>query len=943
MYRLVLLFVYFLISFCSAFSQAKLPISYSQNSKLEIGSFAPQKYSSFRSGTPSQHGLRMGEREIPVQTPDGATPTERELATIKSVLTDDFLVNDDTSGGTAFQTYPSIAMDGNGNFVVVWTDYRNMNDDIYCQRYDSIGTAKGVNFKVNDNAVTALQENPSIAMDVSGNFVVVWTDYRNMDPDIYCQQYDSTGLAKGINFKVNDDVGTSAYSYPSIAMDRSGNFVVVWVHDLNYNSDIYCQQYNSTGFAKGVNFKVNDDTGTATQWSPSITMDGSGNFIVAWHDGRNGNYDIYCQRYDSTGFAKGVNSQVNDDAGVADQYDPSITMDGNGNFIVVWRDDRNGNSDIYCQRYNSSGAAQGVNFKVNDDAGIASQYSPSITMDGSGNFIVVWRDDRNFFWDIYCQRYNSSGVAQGANFKVNDDIGTSLQQDPSIAMDGSGNFIVVWRDDRNGNTDIYCQRYDSTGTAKDINFIINNDAGTANQSYASIAMNSSGNFVVAWEDYRNYNCDIYCQRYNSSGIAQGVNFKANDDIGTASQYDPSIAMDEMGNIVVAWWDIRNGNYDIYCQRYNSSGVALGANFKVNDDTGIAHQRYPSIAIDGNNGFVIVWEDRRDYYNYFTDIYCQRYDSTGTAKGVNFRVNDDAGRAEQFNPYVATDKNQNFIVVWNDSRNENSGIYCQRYNSLGINFKVNNAVGTASQYDLAIAIAGSGNFAVVWASYRNMNTDIYCQRYDSTGVVQGTNFKVNNVAGKDNQYGLSIAMDESGNIVIVWTDYRYGSNNPNIMGQRYHYDGSPWGTNYHIVADGPNHGEKLPVVAANANSIVFSWTDNRRSKGWDIYAKMATWDWDGETSVSDDRTQLPKEYGLSQNYPNPFNPLTIINYQLPTNNFVTLKVFNLLGQEVANLVEEIQAPGSYSVSWNSVNYTSGVYYYRLTAGNYSEVKRMILLK
>jgi flagellar hook assembly protein FlgD len=89
--------------------------------------------------------------------------------------------------------------------------------------------------------------------------------------------------------------------------------------------------------------------------------------------------------------------------------------------------------------------------------------------------------------------------------------------------------------------------------------------------------------------------------------------------------------------------------------------------------------------------------------------------------------------------------------------------------------------------------------------------------------------------------------------------------------------------------------------------------------------------------------IPKEYSLAQNYPNPFNPVTTIRYGLPVDSRVTLKIYNILGQEVKTLVNEAQGAGYKEIEWNASNLASGVYMYRLTAGNYSDVKRMLLIK
>ena len=91
------------------------------------------------------------------------------------------------------------------------------------------------------------------------------------------------------------------------------------------------------------------------------------------------------------------------------------------------------------------------------------------------------------------------------------------------------------------------------------------------------------------------------------------------------------------------------------------------------------------------------------------------------------------------------------------------------------------------------------------------------------------------------------------------------------------------------------------------------------------------------------TEIPVEFNLQQNYPNPFNPETIINYQLTINNFVSLKVYDVLGREIATLVNEEKPAGSYEVSFNGSRLPSGVYFVRMTAGEFSSVIKMSLVK
>ncbi len=88
---------------------------------------------------------------------------------------------------------------------------------------------------------------------------------------------------------------------------------------------------------------------------------------------------------------------------------------------------------------------------------------------------------------------------------------------------------------------------------------------------------------------------------------------------------------------------------------------------------------------------------------------------------------------------------------------------------------------------------------------------------------------------------------------------------------------------------------------------------------------------------------PKKYSLNQNYPNPFNPVTKIQYDLPNDNFVTIKIYDILGKELMNLVNEFKQAGSYSVTFDAADYPSGVYYYKIKTGSFVQVRKMVLVR
>ena len=96
-----------------------------------------------------------------------------------------------------------------------------------------------------------------------------------------------------------------------------------------------------------------------------------------------------------------------------------------------------------------------------------------------------------------------------------------------------------------------------------------------------------------------------------------------------------------------------------------------------------------------------------------------------------------------------------------------------------------------------------------------------------------------------------------------------------------------------------------------------------------------------TDVED--LEIPTVYALEQNYPNPFNPSTVINFSLPESGLVTLKVFNILGEEVATLINEMRSVGNYEVSFDASHLTTGMYIYRIESGEFTSIKKMLLVK
>jgi len=385
----------------------------------------------------------------------------------------EFLVNTYTDDN---QYDPVIATLSDGGFVIAWMSNNQDGDEegIFAQRYDSAGNVVDDEFMVN-TTTASYQVEPSIAALDDGGFVVTWW---SPDPDsgdsanIYAQRYNSDGTvsvsenqtSNDSQFQVNTE---TSGTHPGVAGLSGGGFVITWGSD-----QIYAQRYNADGSANGNEFQVNTYT-SSSQLYPSTTALNDGGFVITWQSSQDGSgNDVYAQRYDADGLANGGDFQVNTHT-TSDQYEPSTTALNDGGFVVTWvSDGQDGSGEgIYAQRYNADGTVNGYEFRVNTHS-LIEQHIPTVAGLSNGGFVIAWQSDNQdgSRFGIYAQRYNADGSANDDEFLVNTTT-TGNQRTPSITALDNGSFVITWAaeemvgyDTRFLNTnDIYAQAYNSDG------------------------------------------------------------------------------------------------------------------------------------------------------------------------------------------------------------------------------------------------------------------------------------------------------------------------------------------------------------------------------------------------------------------------------------------------------------------------------------------------
>jgi hypothetical protein len=441
-------------------------------------------------------------------------------------------------------------------------------------------------------------------------------------------------------------------------------------------------------------------------------------------------------------------------------------MDANGDFVVTWYGTAAGGGglDIYAQRYNSAGIAQGSEFRVNTYLS-DSQYQQDVAMDADGDFVVAWTSFGQDGSDtgIYAQRYNASGIAQGSEFRVNT-YTSSGQGSPSIAMDASGDFVVAWESqlqDGDGSG-VYAQRYDAAGNPQGGEFLVNTST-TDSQGSAEAAMDADGDFVVVW-DSKGLSFEVFCQRYNAAGIAQGSEFVVNSETA-GTQGEATVSMDADGDFVVAWHS--NGQdgdgFGVYAQRFSALGISQGAEFRVNTYT-IGSQSNPAAEMDADGDFVVTWEsDIQDGSG--RGVYAQAFEAGGNPRGSEFRVNAYTS-SHQRDPRIAMEDNGDFVVTWSSDGQDGDGlgVYAQRYEDFDNPPTISDIVDQMADANDTI---GPIAFTVNDAETAPGSLIVTAQSNNQTLVPNG-NITIDNLGGMNRQITIVPAANESGMALITVT-------------------------------------------------------------------------------------------------------------------------------------------------------------------------------
>jgi hypothetical protein len=803
--------------------------------------------------------------------------------------------------------------DGNGGFIIAYTNRIEHQSDLYMNRFLANGTSAWGGPQVLSGGPND-QDQVKVAPDGTGSFIFAWKDMRLADPQIYAQRVNLSGQflwPEPINVYPEPDTAVanqSNQSNPRVLQSSDTGAIIVWEDNRNDNvyTDLYAQKLSTGGALLWTVSGVAVSVAPFYQKDPRLIDDANGGCVVVWDDTRDGNYpnvDVYAQHILANGtMSWEPNGRVICNA--PGEQSGSLIKKSDNNLFICWGDFRNGSGGLYYQVLNTSGTAQLepngklVIWGLSGDA-VKDQY---VVLKRSNDVVVVWQDTRfaNFGYQIFFQIIQpDSTVLMPVNGKPITTFTGGNQENPSAVVTPDGKIAITWNEQRGEYPKVYTQLLDVDGeylwgnTGKEVTL-----ATPIEQSNPKISYDN-GSFYIGWSNSDSLSADLRLFRiWGQKMDINGNKFWGdNGKLISATQagHNPTECLMQR---LVGRYFVWLSQDKLYAKLVDATtGDALpGWNANGNRSSKYTGddllQLSPIAAADGD-GLVVVWEDLR--VDFIKNLFAQKYNSNGTLAwdSLGVVVGDYGREQDQASLYIA----DGAYIPWRENIDGfTQDIAMQKISMTGQPMWGQQGTFVIQRPDTqsapSVAQIDSNNLLVSWEDTFNLETDILMRRMglDGTGYDNALGYYVNN-APKSQFHPTNISMGNYKDF-IVWEDAR-SSGKTEIDGLYIQYvDYYPVGNNDLVVP--------TPVAV------------------------------------------------LYDNYPNPFNPETTISFSIAYSGKAKLEVFNIRGQKVRTLLDGDVDAGMHKIVWNGTNDNnktvgSGVYFYKLSCGHLSKTKKMILIK
>lgn len=771
------------------------------------------------------------------------------------------------NGGS--QDSPSIAIDGAGNSVVVWTSggQDGSGEGVYFQRYDSFGRLAGTETRAN-SYTSDNQSTPVVAMYEDGRFVVAWMSRNQWSPDsdydTYVRRFaaDGTPLALEVDSIINPNGFTG---WPTVSVRPDGGFVCLSEDGAEIRGWVYDPQGVETIFL------TVDDNSNPSQRPQALVLP-NGRTVVAWQAFAAGNSQLQIRSrvYDPT------YGTIQPDSGISglperSEGNASLVSFPDSSFTILWNDasglDGSGNG-IFARHWDAALNATGP-FQINTSTS-GHQYDSSGAASSDGRSVIVWTSQHSGSDDVYGARFDAANNRVGREFRVNTTTNGSqytLYHTHNVVSDSNGNFIVVWTDAGGADAECRAQYFNakpptvlstvpapsstlgpsSTSSLSVVfsddvvitaaNFSVTDDRGFSYdspagnpgglrmvlQSYdsptrtATFVCKNSGNATTSLPNSRQYtvrvrgdfNTGVY-RRDPRPGITIGVDdFQVFLDGDWTDYSQPSGDGVEGGDAV---WSFTVGRNQPW-----SGESRINQGF-----SGIQHDAVATGLRD--DLFVAAWTGPDANGE---GVFGARFDQYGYRIGGDFAVSQTT-LGDQTRPSIDHFRDASFVVVWSgNGAGDADGVYLRKFSADGIPLSAEilvnqTTIGEQSKPD--VAVSPDGQIFVVWQSFgqKGSGYGIWGRRF-AEDLTPASDEQEMNFTFSGDQTDPAVAWLDTGAAIVVWQSL--DGNGLGLFGQRFDSEGLLIGGELPLNNSIAGDQTFADVAALPGGGFMVAWQDS----------------------------------------------------------------------------------------------------------------------
>ncbi|HAX48320.1 MAG TPA: T9SS type A sorting domain-containing protein [Ignavibacteria bacterium] len=534
------------------------------------------------------------------------------------------------------------------------------------------------------------------------------------------------------------------------------------------------------------------------------------------------------------------------------------------------------------------------------------------------------------------QWVSNYGVSSG-------DVNFTNAKGTAITCDAAGNsYVTGYSYENESQNDIITIKYTPAGDTAWVRSF-NGDANL-NDEGNGICVDNAGNvYVVGFAEFNGKSKDVVIIKYSSNGTEEWSRAYSGADTPTIDE-GLGIVVDASGYIYITGYTTFTDNYtDILVRKYDPSGDLVWSASEDGSSNLNAQGLAIAVGRTGNvyvTGFVTVSGAN-------TDIALFKYNSDGQLQWAK-TINGNGSTEDKAWGIVVDESDNIFITGYVTESANNTDAFTAKYHCSGTMMWSKTYNGTGNQSDKAWGIvvdtdgsvyvsgestADAGNINYLTVKYTAAGTQSWVSEYNGTGN------------GEDRASAVSILLNSSNTKSVIVTGKSWGpSNTFDYATVRYNTEsGIQSQVNRYTFTGNSNDIAKDLVISPSKKVIITGFSQLIIDAGvGSSYVSTQSVDF-GETIEMNSELTTPGSFILHQNYPNPFNPATSIRFDLTQSSNVRLAVYDMLGREINVLVNQNLTAGTHNITFNASNLSSGVYFYKLEAGSFRDIKKMTLVK